>query len=140
MLNSSDCSSPLHPNAILGLKHFNAGEYFEAHEELETAWRAESGEIRDLYKGILLAGVTYLHVKRVNYSGAVKVYGRSQKWLTKWPHTCRGVEVERLRTDLNAVIAEVRRLGPEHLAEFDMALLKPVVVNGLFSGFTDENG
>jgi uncharacterized protein len=127
MPDFSDCDSPLHPNAMLGLKHFNKGEYFEAHEELETAWKDETGEIRDLYKGILLAGVTYLHVKRANYNGAVKVYGRSQKWLTKWPDACRGVQVQRLRTDLDTVIAEVRRLGPEHLAEFDPALLKPVI-------------
>jgi len=127
MPSTSDCTSPLHPNALLGLKHFNAGEYFEAHEELETAWRAETGEIRDLYKGILLAGVTYLHITRLNYAGAVKVYERSQKWLNKWPDTCRGVDVLRLRTDLDVVIAEVRRLGAEHLAEFDRSLLKPVV-------------
>src|SRR5688500_6695927 len=123
---SFDCSSPLHPNAILGLKHFNKGEYFEAHEELETAWKDESGEIRDLYKGILLAGVTYLHITRANYEGAVKVYGRSQKWITKWPNVCRGIEIERLRRDLDNAIAEVRRLGPKHLAEFDKSLLKPV--------------
>jgi predicted metal-dependent hydrolase len=121
-----DCDQLLHPNAVLGLEHFNKGEYFEAHEELETAWKDESGEIRDLYKGILLAGVTYLHITRLNYTGAIKVYGRSQKWLTKWPDVCRGVDVERLRKDLNTVIAEVRRLGPEHLAEFDRSLLKPV--------------
>jgi predicted metal-dependent hydrolase len=127
MAPSFDCDSPLHPNALLGLKHFNAGEYFEAHEELETAWRDETGEIRDLYKGILQAAITYLHVRRANYEGAVKVYERSQKWLTKWPNTCRGVDVERLRTELNAVIAEVRRLGPEHLTEFDLSLLKPVI-------------
>jgi hypothetical protein len=44
-----------------------------------------------------------------------------------------------LRTDLDAAIAEVRRLGPEHLTEFDLSLLKPIVwttdsVNGLFHG------
>ena len=127
MPSSPDCAAPQHPNALLGLKHFNAGEYFEAHEELETAWRAETGEIRDLYKGILLAGVTYLHIRRSNYDGAVKVYGRSQKWLNKWPETCRGVEVGRLRADLDAVIAEVRRLGREHLGDFDPSLFKPVV-------------
>jgi hypothetical protein len=131
-----DCSSPLHPNALLGLEHFNKGEYFEAHEELETAWRAESGEIRDLYQGILQAGVTYLHITRANYAGALKVYRRSQKWLTRWPDVCRGVEVGRLRSDLDAAIAEVRRLGPEHLAEFDLALLKPVVWST--DSFTDS--
>jgi hypothetical protein len=135
-----DCSSPLHPNALLGLEHFNKGEYFEAHEELESAWRAESGEIRGLYQGILQAAVTYLHITRANYDGAIKVYQRSQKWLTKWPDVCRGVQVARLRRDLDAAIAEVRRLGPEHLAEFDLGLLKPVVWSTDWStdSFTDS--
>lgn len=128
MSSTFDCSSPLHPNALLGLEHFNKGEYFEAHEELETAWRAETGEIRDLYQGILQAGVTYLHIQRANYAGALKVYQRSQKWLVKWPDVCRGVDVARLRRDLDAAIAEVRRLGPERLGEFDQTLLRPVVL------------
>lgn len=137
MSESFDLSSPLHPNALLGIRHFNKGEYFEAHEELETAWRAETDEIRDLYQGILQAGVTYLHITRGNYTGAVKVYRRSQRWLTKWPEICRGVDVGQLRRDLDAAIAEVRRLGPERLAEFDRSLLKPISANGLFPGFTD---
>ena len=131
MTESFDPSSLLHPNAILGIQHFNKGEYFEAHEEPETAWRAETDEIRDLYQGILQAGVTYLHITRGNYNGAVKVYRRSQRWLVKWPEICRGVDVGQLRRDLDAAIAEVRRLGPTRLGEFDLGLLKQVVVYGL---------
>ena len=126
-MSTTNDSLPLHPNAVLGLRHFNQGEYFEAHEELETAWRAETEEIRDLYQGILQAGVTYLHITRGNYHGAIKVYRRSQKWLIKWPDLCRGVDVGQLRSDLDAVIAEVRHLGPDHLSEFDLSLLKPIV-------------
>jgi len=37
-----ECQGTLHPKAIEGLRLFNDGEYFEAHEELETAWRDET--------------------------------------------------------------------------------------------------
>jgi predicted metal-dependent hydrolase len=47
------CHAPLHPQAAEGLRLFNAGEYFEAHEALEDAWNAETGEVRNLYRGIL---------------------------------------------------------------------------------------
>ena len=127
MSDSGDCDAALHPAAIAGLKHFNAGEFFEAHEQLETAWRAEPGSIRDLYRGILQAAVVYLHITRGNYNGAVSVYARSQKWLTKWPERCRGVEVARLRADLDSVFAEVRRLGPENILKFNPSLFKPVI-------------
>lgn len=122
----NDCTGPLPPAAIQGLRLFNAGEYFEAHEALETAWLAEAGPIRGLYKGILQIAVAYLHLTRENYEGALKVYGRSLKWLRAWPDSCRGVDVAQLRRDAAAVFAEVERLGPERLAAFDPSLLKPI--------------
>ncbi len=122
-----DCAGNLHPRAREGILLLNAGRYFEAHEELEAAWREEKGEVRQLYQGILEAAVTYLHITRRNHPGAVKVYGRAMRWLRKWPATCRGVDVAQLRKDLEAAIAEVNRLGEGRLAEFDPALFKPVI-------------
>jgi uncharacterized protein len=120
------CNAPLHPHAAEGLRLFNAGEYFEAHEALEAAWNAEKGRVRDLYRGILQIAVVYLHITRGNYNGAVKVYARSQKWLKDWADVCRGIEVEKLRRDAESVMREVQRLGMEHIKEFDTALLKAV--------------
>jgi putative PIN family toxin of toxin-antitoxin system len=125
--NTDDCASALHPQAKEGLRLFNEGKYFEAHEALEAVWRAETGRIRELYQGILQAAVVYHHILRGNYAGAVKVYGSCMKWLNAWPESCRGVNVGQLRADLEQVIAEVQRLGPEHIAEFDRSRLKPVV-------------
>ena len=123
----TDCDGPLHPRARQGLSLFNQGKYFEAHEELEAAWKEEKGGIRRLYQGILEAGVTYLHITRGNYAGAVKVHGRSMKWLKDWPEICRGVDVGQLRKDLETVMVEVHHLGEAGLTTFDRSLLKPVV-------------
>jgi uncharacterized protein len=123
----TDCDGTLHPRAREGLILFNEGKYFEAHEELEAAWRDERGKVRELYQGILEAGVTYLHITRGNYAGAIKVYGRSMRWMRQWPEICRGVEVWQLRNDLDAVIKEVERLGEKRITEFNQDLLKPVI-------------
>jgi predicted metal-dependent hydrolase len=123
---SDECAGSLHPQAREGIRLFNAGKYFEAHEELEIAWKDERGKIRELYQGILEAGVTYLHIKRGNYRGAIKVFGRSMKWLRGWPASCRGIDVAQLREDLEAAIAQVERLGEARITEFDLAMLKPV--------------
>jgi predicted metal-dependent hydrolase len=120
------CNALLHPQAAEGLRLFNAGEYFEAHEALEDAWNAEKGQVRELYRGILQIAVVYLHVTRRNYNGALKVYGRSQRWIRDWPDICRGIHVGELRKDAEAVIHEVQRLGMEKISEFDLSLLKPV--------------
>ena len=122
---NAPCNASLHPQAAEGLRLFNAGEYFEAHEALEDAWNAEKGQVRELYRGILQIAVVYLHVTRGNYNGAIKVYGRSQRWIKDWPDICRGIYVGELRKDAEKVITEVRRLGMEKISEFDLSLLKP---------------
>ncbi len=123
----SDCEGPLHPRAREGILLFNQGRYFEAHEELEAAWNEERGKIRELYQGILEAAVTYLHITRSNYAGALKVYGRSMRWLQGWPELCRGVNVGQLRRDMEEAITEVKHMGPSRLKEFKQSSLKPVV-------------
>ena len=122
-----DCEGPLHPRARAGILLINAGRYFEAHEELEAAWKEERGKVRELYQGILEAAVTYLHITRGNYAGAVKVFGRSMRWLKDWPEICRGVDIGQLRRDLHEAVTEVQRLGPARMAEFHHSLLKQVI-------------
>jgi len=127
MTELRNCQQPLHPKVIEGLELFNRRSYFEAHESLEAAWKEEATSIRDLYRGILQAAVVYLHITHCNFPGAVKVYQRSQKWLTRWPETCRGIQVGQLQRDLQAAMLQVERLGPERLSAFDPTLLKPVL-------------
>ncbi|NOH04132.1 MAG: DUF309 domain-containing protein [Chloroflexi bacterium] len=129
MRNTESCDGALHPKAVEGMRLFNEGKFFEAHEELELAWREETGEIRDLYRGILQVAVTYLHVTRGNYDGAVKVYGRSLKWTQGWKDVCRGINMKKLREDAEMVMREVKQLGKERIGEFDAALFRPIQWN-----------
>ena len=68
----ADCQGQLSELGRKGVALFNQGAYFEAHEELELAWGAESGPIREVYRGILQVAVAYLHITRRNYRGAMK--------------------------------------------------------------------
>jgi len=122
----SNCTGALHPQAKEGLRLFNAGKYFEAHEALEDAWNAEEGDAKNLYQGILQIAVTYHHITRGNYSGALKVHERSQKWLNGLPDICKGIHVRQLQNDAKKVMHELQRPGAERINEFDTTLLKPV--------------
>ncbi len=125
-MTTDDCLAPLPPAALAGMRLFNAGKFFEAHEELEAAWRAEPDPIRNLYQGVLQIAVAYLHITRDNYAGAIKVYGRALKWLDPLPDVCQSVDVAQLKRDAEEVFAEVKRLGPERLAGLDRSLFKPI--------------
>jgi uncharacterized protein len=120
------CGGPLPELVIHGLELYNEGEYFEAHEVLETAWRAERGPVRELYRGILQAGVAYYHLLNGNYTGALKMISRCRPWLEPFGDSCRGINLARLREDVNTVEAELLRLGPDGISRFNRRLLKPV--------------
>ena len=120
------CQGPLPAQVVEGLELFNQGEYFEAHEVLEAAWRAEPGPIRELYRGILQIAVAYLHIQRRNYPGAVKMFVRSRTWLGPFPDHCRGIDLAAFRLDYLRVEETLHRLGPEGVASLDRGLLKPI--------------
>ena len=118
----SVCDEPPPPNLIEGIAQFNRGEYFEQHETLELLWRAERRDVRRLYQGILQIGVAFHHLRRRNHHGTVYMLTRGAGYLTPFGPRCQGVNVERLLKDAAAALAEVERLGPQRLAEFDWRL------------------
>jgi predicted metal-dependent hydrolase len=81
-----------------------------------------------MYQGILQVGVAYYQVQRKNYVGARKLFQRAWQYLTVLPDWCQGVDIARLRADAQVALAELERLGPERIAEFDPAFFKPVMV------------
>jgi len=123
------CNGELHPLALKGIEFYNAGDYFMAHEELELAWREERGPIRDVYRGILQVGLGYYHILRLNYRGAVKMFQRCRQWLDPFPSSCRGVDLDQLRSDYLRAESELLRLGPDRLAHFDRTLMKPIMLS-----------
>ncbi len=120
------CQSELPPLVLRGLELFNHGEYFEAHELLEEAWRAELGPVRELYRGILQISVAYYHLLRGNYTGAVKMFLRSRTWLGPFPGICCGIDLAAFRQDYTRVEDQLHRLGPDNIRQFDRGLLKPI--------------
>ncbi|MHC1785206.1 MAG: DUF309 domain-containing protein [Anaerolineaceae bacterium] len=120
MAHLNDAGRPgLHPRAQAGLRRFNAGEYFEAHEELEAAWRAERGPIRDLYQGILQVGVACYHLERGNYRGALKVIRRGREKLQLFPDEVLGIDVRQIRMEAERLEA--------YLTEGDWSKSRPNV-------------
>ena len=122
----SSCQEPLAPSAVLGLEEFNRGEYFEAHEYLESAWKNDESSGRELYRAVLQVAVAYYQILRGNYNGAAKMFLRLRQWIDPLPDHCRGVNVRKLRQEAKTVHETMLSLGPERISELDNNLLKPV--------------
>lgn len=120
------CEQPLADLAREGIVLFNEGHYYECHDSLEEAWVKDESAGRDLYRGILQVGIAYYQIERGNYRGALKMLLRVRQWLDPLPSVCRGVNVERLREDVNRVHDALQTLGPEAMDEIDRNLFRKI--------------
>ncbi|CAN5837226.1 hypothetical protein BH10CHL1_BH10CHL1_36110 [soil metagenome] len=120
----------LSAEARTGLLEFNAGHYFEQHEYLETAWRAETRPVRAMYQGVLQVGLAFLQIERANWIGAVKMFRRGLPRLRRLPDVCQGVNLAALSTAAAAIYTEIIELGPERLSEFDQRRFPKIEFEG----------
>jgi predicted metal-dependent hydrolase len=120
------CEEPSPPALLEGIAQFNRGEFFEQHETLELLWRAEHRDVRRLYQGILQIGVAFFHLRRLNHHGTVYMLTRGAAYLAPFAPHCQGVDVQALLGAAAAALAEVQRLGPDRLGEFDRGLIPTV--------------
>lgn len=117
--SANACQEPPPTLLLEGIAQLNRGEYFEQHETLEILWRAERRGVRRLYQGILQIGVAFYHLRRLNHHGTVYMLTRGPRYLEPFAPRCQSVDVARLIRDSHRARAEVERLGPDRLAEFD---------------------
>ncbi len=116
------CRDRPSPVALEGLALFDRGAYYECHELLEEAWRAEPRPCRDLYQGVLQFGIAMYHIRRGHYAGAMKMLRRAEHNLRNVPALCLGIDVARLRAALQEVRDTLQALGPERIHEFPETL------------------
>ncbi|MEO8609998.1 MAG: DUF309 domain-containing protein [Chloroflexota bacterium] len=121
-----DCQDDLPPLGKQGIEKFNAGDYYPQHDLFEEQWMHTEGPIRNLYQAILQVGIAYFQITRGNHRGALKMLLRSVQWLSMLPDECQGVDIKKLREDSYRVRAELERMNPDDIAQFDRSLLKPV--------------
>lgn len=111
---------------LAGIQLFNAGEYFECHEELETIWKEERDPIRYLYQGILQIGVGFHHLRNGNYRGATLLLTDGIDKTRRFRPTCMSVDTERLCDESQACLDALLTLGKERIREFDWTLVPQV--------------
>jgi uncharacterized protein len=88
-----------------GIEHLRAGRWFEAHEELELAWRAAPPEERDFYQGLVHVAVAWYQHDRGRPVGTERQLHKALRRLEAYEPKHRGVEVAALRRQL-AELAE----------------------------------
>jgi predicted metal-dependent hydrolase len=76
-----------------GISLIRAGSYFEAHEELESAWRAAAPEERDFYQGLVHVTVAWYQAGRGRPVATASQLEKAARRLAAFAPAHRGVDV-----------------------------------------------
>jgi uncharacterized protein len=99
-----------------GLELIRAGEYFEAHEELEDEWREAPAAERDFLQGLVHVSVAWLHAGRGNRPGCERQLEKAARRLGPYAPEHRGVDVagvlQQVETAQRTVATDDLVLGP----------------------------
>jgi predicted metal-dependent hydrolase len=102
-----------------GLELIRARSFFEAHEELELAWRAAPVEERDFYQGLVHVAVGWYQAGRANRYGCERQLAKAARRLAPYAPAHRSVDVADVLTQIGdaqaAVAAGSLALEPPHL-------------------------
>jgi predicted metal-dependent hydrolase len=90
-----------------GLELMRTGRYFEAHEELELAWRAAEPAERDFFQGLVHVTVAWYQAGRGNAVGTSRQLEKAARRLGPFAPAHRGVDV----ADVLAQVELARAIG-----------------------------
>jgi uncharacterized protein len=83
------------------------GHYFEAHEELELAWRAAEPEERDFFQGLVHVTVAWYQAGRGNRNGCTRQLEKAERRLGAYAPEHRGVDVADVLRQVRTAAATV---------------------------------
>lgn len=75
-----------------GIDHFNAREFWDAHEAWETIWLAAESEAHEFLQGLIQIAAAYHHLQRGTFSGAVRLFDAALRRLEPFPPSYCGIE------------------------------------------------
>ncbi|HEY2839707.1 MAG TPA: DUF309 domain-containing protein [Pirellulales bacterium] len=95
------------PLYLEGIEHFNACDFFEAHESWEELWTEYQGPLRKFYQGLIQAAVALHHFGNGNIRGAKKLYFGSQGYLEPYRPIQQGLNLDKFLGEMTRCFAPV---------------------------------
>lgn len=99
----------LYPGEYLdGIRLFNAGRYFDAHEAWEEIWQHSSGETKLFYQMLIQAAVCLHHYENGNMRGAQGMYERALDKLAHLPDEFMSLNLIDFTQQFKTYIADMK--------------------------------
>lgn len=126
-LRKKNCHDAPSGQVLLGVRQFNNGEWFECHETLELLWIPATGEVRNLYQGIIQLAIALHHWRNGNFNGAISLLDGGMEYLSMLPQTCLWIDVAELVRQAGTVKKQLESLGKSRMADLDPGCIPKIV-------------
>ena len=77
---------------LRGVEHFNALEFWEAHESWEELWLVAETDVEQFLQGLIQIAAAYHHMKRGTFRGAVRLFDAALRRLEPFPQVFSGID------------------------------------------------
>src|SRR5437762_2392799 len=106
-----------------GVRLYNAGEFFEAHEVWEGLWAEDVSEAREFYQGLIQAAAAFFKLETGVPLGTVKLLSKCLPLLRMYPDTFLGIRLREFRESLRECLKEAQRVLDREIETFDQRLI-----------------
>jgi uncharacterized protein len=83
-----------------GLRLYDAGEFFTAHEAWESVWLGSPEPEKTFLQGLIQVTAAFHHLQRDNPLGTMLLLQAALRRLDRYPESFGGISVELLRRDI----------------------------------------
>ena len=83
-----------------GLRHYDAGEFFTAHEAWETVGREVREPDKTFLQGLIQVTAAFHHLQRNNSLGTIRLLQAALRRLEQYPPSFGGISVSGLCSDI----------------------------------------
>jgi len=116
-----------------GIRLFNRGQFWEAHETFEDVWRGQEGDAKKLAQGFVQAAAALSYIEKRRYRSVLYLFDKSVEKLSATSQLLPRVNIPQLIDAIKIGKAEIERLGEAGLDRFDSSLYPRIVVAPLRS-------
>jgi len=103
-----------------GIKLFNEGAYFEAHDFFEDLWMEAVEDERDFYQGMVQVSVGSYHLICGNYTGALSQYRKGIEKLEKYKDSTKILDLKNFLEEIQRLINKIIMFNSKKISNIEV--------------------
>jgi hypothetical protein len=106
------------PELLEGIRQYNDGYFFQAHETWEDLWYPSPWPVRPFLQGLIQLAAAFVHLMRREYPGTLGLLDAALTKIEAAPPGFLGIDTGRLVAEARDARLELQALGPDRFQDW----------------------